>query len=63
MPSLVLRSLRWLFLFVGLERERSVVDGKRVSGCPLTYCGWPACGGSTFPHHLNKLRICYGTNL
>jgi hypothetical protein len=28
-----------------------------------TYCGWPARGRTTFPHHLNKFSICYRTNL
>jgi hypothetical protein len=62
MKSLVLRSLRQLVCLDWNESERGVL-GKRVSDVTLTYCRWPACGGSTFPHHLNKLQVCYGKNL
>ena len=57
MSSLDLRSSQRLFENWG--GWAVWLDGKRS----LTYCGWPACGGPAFPHHLNKLGICYSSNL
>jgi hypothetical protein len=55
MSSLAPQSLR------RLGRRVEWLDTERWT-LSLTYCGWPACGRPTFPHHLNKLDICYSTN-